>query len=187
MGDIKLNIGDSKTKKTYHKTLSDDAVKRLVGKKVGDKFRGEVVDLKGFEFEITGGSDNAGFPMRKGLHTRGRRKVLTAPGVGLKASEKNKKKTRIKHKGIRRKKTVRGEVIAEDISQINCKVVKQGKKSLADLLGEKKEEREAGEKKEEPKSKPKQSKSAKKETSESKKANAKSSSSKRKKEEQEKK
>jgi len=132
MADMKLVIGDKK--KTYQKEVGSDDAAKLVSKKIGDKFAGELVDLKGYELEITGGSDSAGFPMRKGVAGQGRKKVLTKPGVGFRGKEKNKKKVTIKHGGLRKKKTVRGEVISEDISQVNCKVVKQGAKPLEELF-----------------------------------------------------
>tara|TARA_Y100000310_G_C20614026_1_gene779603 strand:- start:503 stop:958 length:456 start_codon:yes stop_codon:yes gene_type:complete len=138
MVEVRLVIGDAKSKKTYQKTVDGDDAKKFIGKKIGDKIRGETVDLKGYELEVTGGSDSSGFPMRKGVHGQGRKKILTTPGIGFRGKEKNKKKVRVKHGGLREKKTVHGEVISDDISQINCKVVKQGTKSLEELF--KKEE-----------------------------------------------
>jgi len=140
--EFKLTIGDAKSKKTYQKSISDDDAKKLVGKKIGDTFLGELIDLKGYELEITGGSDSTGVPMRKGIHGQARKSVLTTPGVGFRGREKNKKKIRIRRGGLRVKKTVRGEVIAEEVSQINCKVVKQGAKPLEELF--KKAEKQEG-------------------------------------------
>ena len=134
MTEFKLTIGDPKSKKTYQKTISDDDASKLISKKIGDKFKGELIELKGYEFEITGGSDSSGFPMRKGVHGGARKSILTKPGVGFRGTEKNEKKIRIRHAGLRKKKTVRGEVISDDISQINCKVVKQGEKPLEELF-----------------------------------------------------
>ena len=142
MVEFKLTIGDTKSKKTYQKSISDDDAKKLVGKKIGDKFRGEIIDLKGYELEITGGSDSTGVPMRKGIHGQTRKSVLTKPGVGFRGREKNKKKVRIRRGGLRVKKMVRGEVIAEEVSQINCKVVKQGAKLMEELF--KKEDKQEG-------------------------------------------
>jgi len=138
MVEVRLVIGDAKSKKTYQKSIDVDDAKKLIGKKIGEMFRGEAIDLKGYEFEITGGSDSTGVPMRKGVHGRGRKRILTKPGVGFRGREKTKKKIRVKHAGLRKKKTVCGEAISEEISQINCKVIKHGDKPLADLF--KKEE-----------------------------------------------
>ena len=45
-----------------------------------------------------------------------------------------------KKKGYRERKTVRGNTIAEDIIQINLKVIKEGEKKLEEIFGEKVEE-----------------------------------------------
>jgi small subunit ribosomal protein S6e len=51
-------------------------------------------------------------------------KSLLSGGVGFKP----------KRKGQRRRKTVRGNTISDDIVQINTIVVKKGAKSIEDLL-----------------------------------------------------
>ncbi|VVB59141.1 Ribosomal protein S6e [uncultured archaeon] len=50
-------------------------------------------------------------------------------------------------KGMRRKKSIRGEVIAQDIAQINLKIVKPGAKPLAEIFGKTAEAPKAEEKK----------------------------------------
>ena len=72
-------------------------------------------------------------------------------------------------KGLRLKKTFRGEEISQDTIQINIKVIKPGKKKFEDLLPKKEEEKPAEEvkpveqpkpeeKKEEAKEQPKEEK-----------------------------
>ena len=51
-------------------------------------------------------------------------KSLLSGGIGFKPSRK----------GQRRRKTVRGNTISDDIVQINTIVVKKGSKSIEDLL-----------------------------------------------------
>lgn len=143
MAEFKLVIGDPKSKKTYQKVISGDDASKFQGKKIGETFRGELVELKGYEFEITGGSDLSGFPMRKGIHSQARAKILTSPGVGWSGVKKNKKKIRLRHKGLRRKKTVRGEIVSEDIAQLNCKVVKAGEVALTEVFKKPEEKKEA--------------------------------------------
>ena len=123
MAEFKLAIGDSKSKKTLKAELKSPDADQLVGKKVGDKFRGELLGLMGYEFEITGGSDKSGFPMRKDVEGLGiRRLLLAGKTVGFKPSKK--------FKGIRQRKSVRGNTISADTSQVNCKVIKWGEKPL---------------------------------------------------------
>jgi len=152
--EIKLCLGFKG--KSYNKTISDSEFNIFRGKKLGDKVTG-LSDLKGYEFLITGGSDKSGFPMRSDVDGSLRKKAFLSGGVGV----------HIKRKGMRVKKSVRGNLIAEDIVQINLKVLKEGEKKLNDIFGvkeekveevkeEKKVEEKPEEKKEEkPKEEPK--------------------------------
>lgn len=120
MAEFKLTIADPKTGKCIQRTVTDQAAKSLVGLKIGDQIKGESIDLTGYEFTITGGSDYCGFPMRKGIQGA-RKKILIKKGVGFRGGKK----------GIKRRKTVCGDTIHDKIVQINLKVTKQGKASLA--------------------------------------------------------
>src|SRR3989344_1629627 len=116
---FKLNI--SEKGKAWKLQIEDES---LVGKSVGEKIRGEEVkkELKEYEFEITGGSDNAGFPLKKDVEGIALKRVLLTKGWGMRNNEE----------GVRRKKTVRGKQIAGNTSQINIKVLKTGSKGLAE-------------------------------------------------------
>ncbi len=129
MAEIKVVINDPQTGKSYQKVIDTKKLKQLVGLKIGEEFDGGLIDLPGYRLKITGGSDKDGFPMRKGIHTTGRVRVLVSSGPGYKPKEK----------GIRRRKTIRGEIIAEDISQINTMIVKEGKQKLEEIFGSKEE------------------------------------------------
>lgn len=138
--EVKLNIGDPKSKRTYTKPVSEDAAAKLANKKIGDTFRGELIDLPGYEFVITGGSDASGFPMRKGIHSANRKRILTQKGVGfrnIKFRKKNNTKVRVKISGARRKISIRGEVISNETAQINCKVSKPGTEDLEKIFPKK--------------------------------------------------
>lgn len=98
--------------KSYSKPIDNT---NLLGKKVSDKIDGTLIGFKGLELEITGGSDNAGFPMRADIPSHNRKKILTSnKSVGI----------NIKAHGCKVRKTVRGGIIAEDIAQVNFKVIK---------------------------------------------------------------
>jgi len=129
MVEFKLTIGDPKTKKTFQRTVSENAAKSFIGLKIGDTVKGEAIDLTGYEFQITGGSDFCGFPMRKGI-VGVRKRILAEGGVGFRKSVR----------GLRKRKTVCGEIVSDKISQINLKVLKHGSAPLAAESGEKKEE-----------------------------------------------
>ncbi|AXV40816.1 30S ribosomal protein S6e [Methanobacterium sp. BAmetb5] len=98
--------------------------KKFIGLKIGEEFDAEPVGLVGYTLRITGGSDKNGFPMKKDVDGPRRIKSLLSGGVGFKP----------KRKGQRRRKTVRGNTISDDIVQINTIVVKKGAKSIEDLL-----------------------------------------------------
>ncbi len=123
MAEFKLDIGDSKTKRTFKLELKSPDADQLFGKKIGENFRGELLGLTGFEFQITGGSDRAGFPMRKDVEGVGRRRLLLNAGtIGLKKVKK--------FKGVRLKKSIRGNTISAETAQVNAKIVKWGSEDL---------------------------------------------------------
>ncbi len=97
----------------------------FIGKRIGDVVDGSLVGLEGYKLKITGGSDKCGFPMRRDIHGSNKMRVLLSKGPGY----------RPKDKGIRRRKSVRGNTISSDIVQINTKVVECGSKSIPELLG----------------------------------------------------
>ena len=122
MATIKLNIGDPKSKKTHQIELDEQASAALRGKKLGESFKGELVDKAGYEFLITGGSDAAGFPMRRDAQGEGRRKLLITHSVGNRATRK----------GMRLRRTVAGNMIGTATAQVNVKVTKHGAKPLVE-------------------------------------------------------
>lgn len=131
--ELKLVISDPKTGKTMQKELKDDTAAALKGKKLGETFKGELIDFTGYEFKITGGSDYAGFPMRKDIPGSGRAKVLEVSGIGI----NNKRKYRSKEmkglrtmKGMRQRKTVAGNTIHMKTAQVNVMITKAGKEDF---------------------------------------------------------
>ncbi|USN46054.1 MAG: 30S ribosomal protein S6e [Candidatus Woesearchaeota archaeon] len=113
-------MGEPKSGKTKTHTIAAENVKNVRGLKIGDKFKGELVDLPGYEFQITGGSDHCGFPMRSDVSGSKRKKLLLSSGVGI----------RSKRKGLRLRKSIAGNEVFENTAQINVKVLKIGKENL---------------------------------------------------------
>lgn len=120
MAEIKLNIGDPKSKKTLKKDIKDNETEIFLGKKIGDKVNGETFGLAGYEFEITGGSDYTGTPMRKDVQGEQRKKVLIVSGTGIRKNVDGRKK----------RKLVAGNTVHAKTAQINLKVLKHGKQPL---------------------------------------------------------
>ncbi len=152
---FKFVVSDPKTRKTYQLEIDQDKAIGLIGKKLGENFNGDLIGLNGYELQLRGGTDKDGFPMHTQLHGSGRKRlVLSAPPC-----------FHPKIKGQRRRKMVRGNTLSRDIVQINCKVVKVGKKLLVELVGKKEpkkeekiEEKPKEEKKEQPKKEVKEEK-----------------------------
>ncbi len=156
MANFKLVIS-TKDGKSYQREVKDPNARKFLGMNIGDSIKGEAIDLTGYEFLITGGSDYCGFPMRKDVTGMGRKKVLIIKGVGL-------RKTR---KGMKYRKTVCGNTIHSKISQINLKVIKEGKEKLGKEEVKEEKPKEKKEVKEKPKKeeKPKEEKKGGKEIS----------------------
>ena len=134
---FKLNISQ-KDGKTFHLEVKKEI---LDEKKLGDKIQGKDIsqDLEGYEFEITGLSDKAGFTSLKEVEGFGLKKVLLTYGKAMKKrprKEGKKKMGRNRPKGLRLRKTVRGNTISSEISQINLKILKDGNKKLNEIFPE---------------------------------------------------
>jgi len=131
MAKFKLIISDpgKGTSKTVE--LEETRAAPLIGRRVGEVLDGSIADMPGKKVQITGGSDKDGFPMRPSVHGGVRRRVILSGGVGFNPQ----------NEGARRRKTVRGNVITDEIVQINLKIVEKAKP---------KEEKKAKEKKEKP-------------------------------------
>ncbi len=132
---FKINI-PNKTGKTYKVELETEFFN---GKNLGDKIQGKEIlpDLEGYEFEISGTSDKSGFTAIKGVPGIGLKKVLLEYGKGMHKRQKfegKKKRSNPTPGGLRLRKTVRGETISEIITQINLKVLKEGKKPLENIF-----------------------------------------------------
>ena len=85
---------------------------------LGDQF-------KGYILRIAGGNDKDGFPMKQGVLCNHRVRLLLSPGViGYRRGRRD---------GIRRRRTVRGCIVANDLSALNLIVVKKGEEEIEGL------------------------------------------------------
>jgi small subunit ribosomal protein S6e len=141
MAKFKVIISDPEEGTSKVVELDEARAATLIGKRIGETIDGSVFDLAGHKVQIMGGSDKDGFPMRPSVHGGVRRRVVLSGGVGFNP----------KSKGMRKRKTIRGNVITDEIVQINVKIVEKSKKA--------KEEKET----KEPKAKKKKKETGKKE------------------------
>ena len=119
---FKFNV--SHNGRTFKAETDNEAFIRM---KIGDKFEGSMItgDLDGYQLEITGTSDVAGFPGIKGHVGQQLRKVLlTKDDLGMNQTRPG---------GLRLKKSIRGEEISEKTLQINTKVLKEGHKKFDEV------------------------------------------------------
>ncbi len=115
MAKFKVVVSDPKTGTAKSVEIEGENAAALIGKKIGDIVDGIILGMRGVKLQIRGGSDNSGFPMRPDIQGGVKTRVLVSSGVGF----------RPKRKGERRKKTLRGNVITEDIVQINMVIVEK--------------------------------------------------------------
>ena len=132
---FKINIGE-KSGKTYK---IETEVPGLIDKEIGEKIDGKEIgaNFEGYEFQITGASDNAGFPALENVPGAILKGILLKYGKGMHKKPRREGKKAPKDKkprGLRLRKTVRGKVISEAIVQINLKVLKEGKKPLSEVF-----------------------------------------------------
>jgi len=124
MVEFKIVVNDTKTGKSHNIVVSGHHANSLVGKKINDEVDGIFVSLPGYKLQIIGGTDKNGFPMRKDLPGTTRRRLLLSKSIGFKP----------KDHGVRKKKSVRGNTIHQDVVQINMKVIKHSSKPIEDII-----------------------------------------------------
>ncbi|MCL5680946.1 MAG: 30S ribosomal protein S6e [Candidatus Thermoplasmatota archaeon] len=105
-----ISTKDGKSKQIE---IPEDRQNALFGKKIGDVLDGSILGFQGTKIQITGGSDKDGFPMRPDFPGMRRKRLLLTGGVGFHPTRD----------GLRKKKSIRGNTISGDISQINFTVV----------------------------------------------------------------
>jgi len=115
MAKFKVIVSDPEDGKSSVVELEESRAAPFVGRKIGETVDGTVLGLSGHKIIITGGSDKSGFPMRPDVHGGIKKKILLGRGVGFKPSQKS----------IRRRKTIRGNIITDDIAQINVRIAEK--------------------------------------------------------------
>lgn len=81
-------------------------------------------EFAGYVFKITGGNDKQGFPMKQGIMHPTRVRLLLSDGHSC---------YRPRRSGERKRKSVRGCIVAMDLSVLAVSVVKQGEGELPGL------------------------------------------------------
>lgn len=131
MAKFKIIVSDPEEGTSKALELEETRAIPLIGRRIGEIIDGSVVDLPGHKVQITGGSDKDGFPMRPSVHGGVRRRIILSGGIGFNPQDE----------GARRRKTIRGNVVTDEIVQINLKILEKAKKQKeAKKTKEKKDE-----------------------------------------------
>ncbi|WP_267641770.1 30S ribosomal protein S6e [Haloarchaeobius amylolyticus] len=126
MASFNVVVADPETGATHQLEAEEQDANRFMNKEIGDTVDGAAVGLDGCTLEITGGSDDAGRPMRADIAGAQLKEVLMKEqSVGYNPDRP----------GQRKRLTIRGRVVSDATSQINTKVVETGEQSVAELLG----------------------------------------------------
>jgi small subunit ribosomal protein S6e len=115
MAEFKVVVSDE-TGRTEQFEVDGQDANRFLGRDLGDEVDGSAVDLDGETLELTGGSDNAGRPMRADVSGGDLKELLLEGGVGYEPSRD----------GERKRVTVRGRTITEETAQVNAAIVGGG-------------------------------------------------------------
>jgi small subunit ribosomal protein S6e len=126
MATFAVVVSDPETGTSHQFEIDGQDANRFLGRDVGDEVDGEAVGLEGYTVEITGGSDTAGRPMRGDVSGPALTDVLLDGGTGFNPQRD----------GERRRVTVRGSEVSEEIVQLNLSIAERGEGDVDALLGE---------------------------------------------------
>lgn len=126
MADFTVVVSDPETGRTYQREVDEQDANRFLGRELGERVDGDAVGLSGYTLELTGGSDTAGRPMRSDVAGPNLKRVLLTGGPGFHPTRD----------GERKRVTVRGREISDEVVQINAKITEYGEESVEDLLGD---------------------------------------------------
>jgi small subunit ribosomal protein S6e len=109
---FKVIVSD-KHGKSISRELKDKEAQPLLGSRIGDLVDSSILGISNGKFQVTGGSDKSGTPMRKDVHGGVKKYILLSKGTGM----------RNNREGIRKRKLIRGNIVTEEIYQLNCLLV----------------------------------------------------------------
>jgi len=124
MAEFTVAVSDPETGMTYQREVSGQDANRFIGKELGEEVEGSAVGLDGYTLELTGGSDDAGRPMRGDVRGSSLKSILLEGGVGFEPSTD----------GERKRVTVRGREVSDATRQINATISEHGSGAVEELL-----------------------------------------------------
>merc|ERR1711963_854674 len=124
---MKLNIANPATGSQMLLEVDDERkLAVFMDRKIGQEVPLDSLEegFAGYQVRISGGLDKQGFPMKQGISTAHRVRVLLGKHPGY---------FNPKRKGERRRRSVRGAIVAQDIAVLNLVLVRQGEQPLPKL------------------------------------------------------
>ena len=112
MAEFQIVVSDT-TGHTEQFEVDGQDANRFLNRDLGDEVDGGAVGHDGVTLELTGGSDEAGRPMRADVAGSELKELLLEGGVGYHPSRE----------GERKRVTVRGRRISEATAQINARMI----------------------------------------------------------------
>jgi len=123
---MKLNIAYPATGSQKVIEIEDEnRLRAFFDKRISAEVGGEVLgeEFNGYVFRISGGNDKQGFAMKQGILTHQRVRILFQDGMSC---------FRIRKRGERKRKSIRGCIVSAALSVLNLVVVKKGD---AEIIG----------------------------------------------------
>jgi len=117
---MKLNIAYPATGSQKVIEIEDEnRLRAFFDKRISAEVGGEVLgeEFNGYVFRISGGNDKQGFAMKQGILTSQRVRILFHDGMSC---------FRIRKRGERKRKSIRGCIVSADLSVLNLVIVKKG-------------------------------------------------------------
>jgi len=124
---MKLNIANPATGLQKLIDIEDDnKLRNFYDRRMSHEVEGDFLgdEFKGYRFRISGGNDKQGFPMKQGVLTTQRVRLLLKKGSSC---------YRPRRKGERKRKSVRGCIVSSDLSVLNLVIVKKGDNDIPGL------------------------------------------------------
>jgi small subunit ribosomal protein S6e len=135
MPTFQVVVGDPDSGDSYQFDVDGQAANRFIGKELGGEVDGSAVGLDGFTLELTGGSDEAGRPMREDVAGASLTEIMLAERSTGYQPDRD---------GERRRVTVRGREVTDEVVQINAAVSEHGNQSVPVALGHEEPDDDSG-------------------------------------------
>lgn len=124
---MKLNISNPATGAQKLIDIEDEKkVRSFMDKRISQEVDAECLgnEWKGYVFRVSGGNDKQGFPMKQGILTNNRVRLLMSKGASC---------YRERRSGERRRKSVKGCIVDSNLSVLALTIVKKGEAEIDGL------------------------------------------------------